>query len=54
MGIESGNQTVRQEASKGSFKVVDIKDVLDEVRSEGNINRKLILYLVSKMIITKL
>ena len=35
MGIESGNQTVRQEVSKGSFKVVDINDVLDEVRSEG-------------------
>ena len=29
MGIESGNQTVRQEVSKGSFKVVDINDVLD-------------------------
>ena len=35
MGIESGNQTVRQEISKGSFKVIDINDVLDEVRSEG-------------------
>jgi len=35
VGIESGNQNVRQEVSKGSFKVIDIKDVLDEVRSEG-------------------
>ena len=35
MGIESGNQMVRQEVSKGSFKVINIKDVLDEIRSEG-------------------
>ena len=33
MGIESGNQTVRQEVSKGSFKVVNIKELLDEVRA---------------------
>ena len=34
IGIESGNQEVRQEISKGSFRVLNIRDVLDEVRAE--------------------
>jgi hypothetical protein len=34
MGIESGNQTVRQEVSKGSFVDDMINDVLDEVMSK--------------------
>lgn len=33
LGIEAGNQTVRQEVSKGSFKEVDIREVCDTVRS---------------------
>lgn len=33
IGIESGNQEVRQEISKGSFRVLSIRDVLDEVRA---------------------
>ena len=33
LGIEAGNQTVRQEASKGSFKDVNIRDVCRSVRA---------------------
>jgi len=32
LGVEAGNQTVRQEVSKGSFKEVGIKDICQEVR----------------------
>jgi anaerobic magnesium-protoporphyrin IX monomethyl ester cyclase len=33
LGIEAGNQTVRQQVSKGSFKEINIRDVCDTVRS---------------------
>jgi radical SAM superfamily enzyme YgiQ (UPF0313 family) len=35
LGIETGNQTVRREASKGSFEDVDIREVVSTVRSSG-------------------
>lgn len=35
LGIEAGNQQVRQEVSKGSFKVVNIADVCTTVRDSG-------------------
>ena len=35
LGIEAGNQTVRQQVSKGSFKEVNIRDVCDTVTSSG-------------------
>jgi radical SAM superfamily enzyme YgiQ (UPF0313 family) len=35
LGIEAGNQKVRQEVSKGSFKEVNIRDVCSTVRSSG-------------------
>jgi radical SAM superfamily enzyme YgiQ (UPF0313 family) len=35
LGIEAGNQTVRQEVSKGSFREVNILAVCDKVRAEG-------------------
>ena len=35
LGIEAGNQTIRQQVSKGSFKEVNIRDVCDTVRSSG-------------------
>lgn len=35
LGIEAGNQNVRQEVSKGSFKEVNIRDVCNSVRSTG-------------------
>lgn len=35
LGIEAGNQTVRQEVSKGSFQEVNIRAVCDGVRAEG-------------------
>jgi len=35
LGIEAGNQKVRQEVSKGSFKEVNIRDVCSSVRSSG-------------------
>jgi len=35
LGIEAGNQVVRQEVSKGSFKEVNIVDVCAEVRATG-------------------
>lgn len=35
LGIEAGNQSVRQEVSKGSFKEVNIRDVCDTVRGKG-------------------
>jgi len=35
LGIEAGNQKVRQEVSKGSFKEVNIRDVCQSVRSSG-------------------
>lgn len=35
LGIEAGNQTVRQEVSKGSFQEVNIRAVCDTVRAEG-------------------
>jgi anaerobic magnesium-protoporphyrin IX monomethyl ester cyclase len=34
-GIEAGNQTVRQEVSKGSFQEVNIRAVCDKVRAAG-------------------
>ena len=37
LGVEAGNQMVRQEVSKGSFKEVSIKDICHNVR-EANIN----------------
>ena len=33
LGIEAGNQNVRQEVSKGSFKEVNIRDVCDTIRA---------------------
>lgn len=35
LGIEAGNQTVRQEVSKGSFQEVNIRAVCEKVRGEG-------------------
>ena len=35
LGIEAGNQTVRQEVSKGSFQEVNIRSVCEKVRSQG-------------------
>lgn len=35
LGIEAGNQTVRQEVSKGSFQETNIRDVCQKVRGEG-------------------
>ncbi len=35
LGIEAGNQTVRQEVSKGSFQEVNIRAVCDKVRACG-------------------
>jgi anaerobic magnesium-protoporphyrin IX monomethyl ester cyclase len=35
LGIEAGNQEVRQEVSKGSFKLVNIQDVCATVRNSG-------------------
>jgi anaerobic magnesium-protoporphyrin IX monomethyl ester cyclase len=35
LGIEAGNQTVRQEVSKGSFKDVNIREVVQTTRASG-------------------
>lgn len=35
LGVESGNQTVRQEISKGTFEEVDIRDVCRRIRDSG-------------------
>ena len=35
LGIEAGNQIVRQEVSKGSFKDVNIRDVCETIRNSG-------------------
>jgi len=35
LGIEAGNQTVRQEVSKGSFQETNIRAVCEKVRGEG-------------------
>ncbi len=35
LGVEAGNQKVRQEVSKGSFKEVNIRDVCSSVRASG-------------------
>ncbi len=35
LGVEAGNQTVRQEVSKGSFEEVDIREVARRVRDSG-------------------
>ncbi len=35
LGVEAGNQTVRQQVSKGSFKEVDIREVCATVRNAG-------------------
>ncbi len=35
LGIEAGNQHVRQEVSKGSFKEVNIRDVCSSIRESG-------------------
>tara|TARA_B100000686_G_scaffold353924_1_gene461574 strand:+ start:1515 stop:3071 length:1557 start_codon:yes stop_codon:yes gene_type:complete len=35
LGIEAGNQEVRQEVSKGSFKEVNIRDICSTVRASG-------------------
>lgn len=35
LGVEAGNQLVRQEVSKGSFKEVNIRDVCNTVRRSG-------------------
>ncbi|MCX7712810.1 MAG: radical SAM protein [Chthoniobacterales bacterium] len=35
LGIEAGNQTVRYEVSKGSFKDINIRDVIQTVRGAG-------------------
>ncbi|HJT22186.1 MAG TPA: radical SAM protein [Nitrospira sp.] len=35
LGVEAGNQNVRQEVSKGSFKEVNIRDVCSTVRANG-------------------
>lgn len=35
LGVEAGNQQVRKEVSKGSFKDVNIREVIREVRDQG-------------------
>lgn len=35
LGIEAGNQSVRQEVSKGSFKDINIREVVSSIRSTG-------------------
>lgn len=35
LGIESGNQTIRQEITKGSFKEVNIRDVVKAIQDAG-------------------
>lgn len=35
LGIEAGNQMVRQEVSKGTFKEINIRDVCEKVRASG-------------------
>lgn len=35
LGIEAGNQAVRKEVSKGSFKEINIRDAVQEVRDAG-------------------
>ena len=35
LGIEAGNQTVRQEVSKGTFKEINIREVCQKVRNSG-------------------
>lgn len=35
LGVEAGNQTVRQEVSKGSFRDVNIRDVCQTIRDSG-------------------
>ena len=35
LGIEAGNQTVRQEVSKGTFRDINIRDVCKKVQSHG-------------------
>jgi hypothetical protein len=35
LGVEAGNQMVRKEVSKGSFKDVNIREVIREVRGSG-------------------
>lgn len=35
LGIEAGNQNVRQEVSKGSFKDINIREVVSNIRSTG-------------------
>jgi radical SAM superfamily enzyme YgiQ (UPF0313 family) len=35
LGVEAGNQKVRQEVSKGSFEEVDIREVCQRVRNSG-------------------
>ena len=35
LGIEAGNQMVRQEVSKGTFKEINIREVCDKVRASG-------------------
>jgi radical SAM superfamily enzyme YgiQ (UPF0313 family) len=35
LGVEAGNQMVRKEVSKGSFKDINIREVMKEVRSSG-------------------
>ncbi len=35
LGVEAGNQTIRQEVSKGSFQEVNIRDVCGTVRGAG-------------------
>ncbi len=35
LGVEAGNQTVRQQVSKGSFKEVDIREICATVRGAG-------------------
>lgn len=35
LGIEAGNQNVRQEVSKGSFKEINIREVCNKVRDNG-------------------
>ena len=35
LGIEAGNQTVRQEVSKGTFREINIRDVCKKVQNQG-------------------
>ncbi|MBL18761.1 MAG: B12-binding domain-containing radical SAM protein [Flavobacteriaceae bacterium] len=35
LGVEAGNQIVRQEVSKGSFKEVNIREICDEITKSG-------------------